>query len=216
MIMRNLILALAGSAAIAVAAPAYASDTLVTGDPCGVGFVTAAGSSAIACVGYYGSNLLQGAAGSNTPANILADLNTLLTNTPNPPGVQGSTGLYAPPYTANDAKVLATIEGLNGASSFTFGQALTGVTIIGAHFGNNTDSDQNNVTAFWLFNITSPANQNVVFSNGMGSSNAQLFATGTPAVPEPASWALMLLGFGGIGVAMRRGRKQTGSLRQVA
>jgi hypothetical protein len=27
-----------------------------------------------------------------------------------------------------------------------------------------------------------------------------------PAVPEPASWALMLLGFGAIGAAMRRRR----------
>jgi len=27
---------------------------------------------------------------------------------------------------------------------------------------------------------------------------------GVPAVPEPATWALMLLGFGGIGLAMRR------------
>jgi hypothetical protein len=37
-----------------------------------------------------------------------------------------------------------------------------------------------------------------------------------PAVPEPATWAMMLLGFGGIGFAMRRGRKQNGRLLQVA
>ena len=29
----------------------------------------------------------------------------------------------------------------------------------------------------------------------------------TPPVPEPATWAMMLLGFGGIGMAMRRGRR---------
>jgi len=29
----------------------------------------------------------------------------------------------------------------------------------------------------------------------------------TPAVPEPATWAMMLLGFGAVGVAMRRNRK---------
>jgi hypothetical protein len=30
-----------------------------------------------------------------------------------------------------------------------------------------------------------------------------------PAVPEPTTWAMMLLGFGGIGVVMRRHQKQT-------
>lgn len=37
-----------------------------------------------------------------------------------------------------------------------------------------------------------------------------------PPVPEPATWALMLLGFGGIGFAMRRSRNQSGALMQVA
>ena len=36
-----------------------------------------------------------------------------------------------------------------------------------------------------------------------------------PAVPEPATWTMMLLGFGGIGMAMRRGRKD-GRLLQIA
>jgi len=35
------------------------------------------------------------------------------------------------------------------------------------------------------------------------------------AVPEPSTWALMLLGFGGMGVAMRRTRRQT-MLQQMA
>jgi hypothetical protein len=35
-------------------------------------------------------------------------------------------------------------------------------------------------------------------------------------VPEPGTWAMMLLGFGGIGMAMRRGRKQSGRLLQIA
>ncbi|UUR09474.1 PEPxxWA-CTERM sorting domain-containing protein [Sphingomonas glaciei] len=35
------------------------------------------------------------------------------------------------------------------------------------------------------------------------------------AVPEPGTWALMLVGFGSIGAALRRGRRQTKYL-QVA
>jgi len=37
-----------------------------------------------------------------------------------------------------------------------------------------------------------------------------------PSVPEPATWAMMLLGFGGIGMAMRRSRRRTGALLQIA
>ena len=38
----------------------------------------------------------------------------------------------------------------------------------------------------------------------------------TAPVPEPATWAMMLLGFGGIGMAMRRSRKSNGRLLQIA
>jgi hypothetical protein len=37
----------------------------------------------------------------------------------------------------------------------------------------------------------------------------------TPPVPEPATWAMMLLGFGGIGMAMRRSRSSK-NLAQIA
>jgi hypothetical protein len=42
---------------------------------------------------------------------------------------------------------------------------------------------------------------------------------GTPvrgSVPEPATWAMMLLGFAGVGVAMRRSRKANAALMQLA
>lgn len=45
-------------------------------------------------------------------------------------------------------------------------------------------------------------------SQAYGLNELKVFA-GTPvsgAIPEPASWAMMLLGFGTIGVAMRRGK----------
>ncbi len=45
-----------------------------------------------------------------------------------------------------------------------------------------------------------------------GDRSLDVFAKvgqGVPAVPEPATWAFMILGFGGIGGAMRRQRKTT-------
>ena len=38
----------------------------------------------------------------------------------------------------------------------------------------------------------------------------------TPPVPEPATWGMMLLGFAGTGMAMRRSRRRNGALMQVA
>jgi len=93
---------------------------------------------------------------------------------------------------------------------------LSGLTILGAHFGNNIESDPNNITAFWLLDLGSTTTHTITLSNGQGSSNAQIFATGgTPGVPEPATWAMMLLGFAGIGMALR-GRAQQKVLMQVA
>jgi hypothetical protein len=42
-----------------------------------------------------------------------------------------------------------------------------------------------------------------------GSNNVTLSVT---AVPEPATWAVMLVGFGGLGVAMRSRRKQAAAV----
>lgn len=43
-----------------------------------------------------------------------------------------------------------------------------------------------------------------------------VLAQGTSPVPEPAAWALMLLGFGGIGMALRRTRRNRNVLMQIA
>jgi hypothetical protein len=38
----------------------------------------------------------------------------------------------------------------------------------------------------------------------------------TGAVPEPGTWGLMLLGFAGVGMALRRSRRRSGALMQIA
>lgn len=51
--------------------------------------------------------------------------------------------------------------------------------------------------------------------DGVGLVGGAEFALATPAVPEPASWAMMLMGFGAVGFSLRR-RKRMASPAQVA
>ena len=60
----------------------------------------------------------------------------------------------------------------------------------------------------------------VSLGSGLGVESLRQLRLGgvslvTAAVPEPATWAMMLLGFGAMGVSLRRGRR-TNSLRQAA
>jgi len=203
---RNLIMALAATA-IASATPAYAAVT-PSNDPCTYGYV----SGAIACQGYYGGNLITGGLGSATTAAELSAINVLLTN-----AVSQGPG-YTPPYlNLGYGTVLGALSNLNGTATLNFGSLnLSGLTILGAHFGNNVESDPNNITAFWLLDLGSTTTHTLTLSNGQGSSNAQIFATGgTLPVPEPATWAMMLLGFCAVGLVMRRSPRQK-PLMQIA
>jgi hypothetical protein len=167
---------------------------------------------AIACQGYYGGNI-DGA----TVSFQQAALAELLTS----PTVGTANGGSAPAI--NWAKLttggaLYSAQNLGkgeNANNLYFGKTLYGLVIFGAHFGNNDDTTnpQNNVSAFYLFDFGLKGADRITFTpNASGFSNAVVYSSGSPPkpgpVPEPATWAMMLLGFGGIGVAMRRRRTQ--------
>lgn len=58
---------------------------------------------------------------------------------------------------------------------------------------------------------------NVRFQYGTSiSDDVHVPGVPVPPVPEPATWAMMLLGFAGIGAAVRRKRHDRGTLMQVA
>ncbi len=85
-----------------------------------------------------------------------------------------------------------------GAVSYTGAQlaALTGAT----DDGNQTSATSN---GRFIFDFSTPVTS-VTFSS---TTNAFEIASVAGAVPEPASWALMLVGVGGMGVALRGRRK---------
>jgi hypothetical protein len=194
------------------AAPALADAPAVTPatNPCGAVYV----QGAIACVGYYTGNFFSGTTGQ-TPTQEAQDAIALLLSGP----ATDSTGAYNPPYALDYSTILGAIPTqTDGDNTFDFGSLnLTGLTIFGAHFGNNTDGgDATNISAVWLIDFGNTTTNIVTLADGRGVSNAQIFGTDGTHLPEPSTWAMMLFGFGAIGVAMRRSRRKTQLVSQIA
>lgn len=98
--------------------------------------------------------------------------------------------------------------------TLVFDAALFGLQIIGLHFGNAGEFDEKGgVSVFYLFDFGSGGVSSVDLNQG-GWSNAVLYTPNNPGVPEPATWMMMLMGFGAVGYSMRKRRKT--ALLQVA
>ena len=93
---------------------------------------------------------------------------------------------------------------ING-DQLVFDYALEGQQFFAIHFGSaGGGGGAGNQTLFFQFNFTDPTL--VVDLNRMGFSNAIGVVGVPPSVPEPATWAMMLMGFGVAGYSMRRRR----------
>jgi hypothetical protein len=130
----------------------------------------------------------------------------VLDNSPTDVGIQ-TAALASLGLTFTNFNDYLKILPASNATFLDFGQPLYGDTIIGIHFGNG--SGVGNSTGFFRFDFGSSIN-GITFSIP-AVSDVVLYKTGDPpttAVPEPATWATMLLGFGAIGFAARRRRKR--------
>lgn len=191
---RSLLKALAAfsvaASGIAISSPAFAAN----GDFLGGCDVSITDPDAVACQGYYSGNILNG-----SPTDITNQQNAIASL----PGIFTWDGDWSGLVAAGNS-----IGSLTNTNQIDFGQTLFGETIIGAHFGNIEDNlgNDGNVSVFWLFDFGTTGADFVTLENIRGFSNAALYTTGV-GVPEPASWAMMLLGFGAIGFAMRRTRR---------
>ena len=162
------------------------------GSTCDLGFTT---PDAIDCAGYYSGNLINGSALdiANQQDAIAALDGDFVWN-----GAWADVEAY---------KVLT----LENGNQLNFGTKLFGQTIVGAHFGNIAEG-VGNASVFWLFDFGSEGVNSIILDNPKSFSNAVLYKTG--AVPEPATWAMMILGFLAVGFAMRRTRRP--ALMQLA
>ena len=185
----------AGIAALALcaAAPASAALTLIPGFPCST---TTTDPDAVACAGAYAGNL-------NDAADI-ADLNAALD------ALVG--GNFDPnlvwSQSIDDTK--AFFDETGGVLSFD--NTLFGVNILSIHFGGAGfyPPGTGGGTILYMFDFGTAGADSITL-NQSGFSNSILIPGG---VPEPATWAMMLMGFGAVGYAMRRRRKSL--IAQVA
>ena len=166
--------------ALAVAAPASASLTLVA--PCDA---TRTNPDADACAGYYDGNLNS----NSREADLNAALDVLMG------------GSFDPDVVFVDIEDTKDFfEVLGGVLNFD--SPLVGQQILSLHFGNAQNEFGTDVTVLYLFNFASPTSSIILGQDGF--SNGLLIGGG---VPEPATWAMMLLGFGAVGFSMRRRRR---------
>lgn len=195
--MKKILLALCATGAVTLASPAYA--TVEVGGE--VGCATAPlNPGADKCDGYFSNNVL-----SNSAADVAAQQSAL-------DALLGA-GNYTVDFNAlKDAGLVVSggdLTALNNLLANAGGQV-----VLGIHWGNVPESGNTpygNVSAFYLWDSATAGS--IHLTDTQGYSNAVLYRS-TPAVPEPATWAMMLLGFGAIGMASRRRRKPV--LAQIA
>ena len=183
--MRITVKAALAAFALCAASPALALDPPVAA--CDLSLPT---PDAIACAGYYSGNLLNGS------AEDIANQQAAIDSLPGDFQFDGDWGALA----GN------TILTLTNGNQLNFGETMFGLTIIGAHFGN-VAGDAGNVSVFWLFDFGTAGASSIILDHPEGFSNAAIYTTGAPPVPEPATWAMMLFGFAIAGYALRRNRR---------
>jgi hypothetical protein len=107
---------------------------------------------------------------------------------------------------------------ISSGSSFNFDQFLNGTTYISLHWGAGQGPLQNTqggTTGFYRLDLADDAELKTITSNWGSLSNAVLWFTeecvgdcdnNPGGIPEPATWTMMIFGFGGVGAIMRRRR----------
>ena len=149
-----------------------------------------------ACSGFFAGNILSG-----NSSNIQAQIDGL-----------AAIGFA---FDGDWAPVeLTKISKLSDGFTYDFDALLNGTTFIGIHKGgangSGTPHAGTNGTAFYRIDANNLDTIQFAFAGG---SSAVLYSTGMGAVPEPSTWALLMLGFAAVGFSMRRSKDSNQEVR---
>ena len=166
---------------------------------------------------------LMGAAalgmGSAASATITVDFSTMSYTGPTQSGADTTIGYSEAGLPNPFTEWLTLTNSLSGIYSITLDTSSRAVNFTSAYLTNGiTNYDLmcqvgclSGTTEFWNLDDTLLASgQYTLVINGNNSDTGALAGTITitdHGVPEPATWAMMVLGFGAVGFALRRKRK---------
>lgn len=208
--MRTLITAVA-LAILAVATPSMAAVTVIAGTSEGSTTDPLNGATVTANTPLLGGFSAKDAFGAVTPGGpypesqagghvIFADgtqLNSITFNTAASVLLRGINVFVSSDGAANPDRQFSTVQLFAGTTA----NALTSLGLISVPVGGQTVSYTFAQTSYQFFRFE---------GTNLGNGARLLEIDGVAGVPEPATWAMMMLGFGGMGYAMRR-RAKVGS-----
>jgi len=228
--MRRVLMAATAVAAIGLASPAYAAVTFSSynGPDLATKIKASSTNTTNDAATVYGSTLINGQSANVTFTGLLADQVTGTTiHITDGAGFASITDILQPENLFNliidvtdqdfnqfmfslqlvDDGTVKVYYALAGGSGWTLASPTAG--IFQAANANNTYLLQGGLFSAVMVSSTSPIKEYKQNSITLGSIPAP--------VPEPATWAMMLLGFAGIGFALRRGRRNSKpALMQIA
>jgi hypothetical protein len=147
------------------------------------------GQGFVDCSGMYAGNLFN----TENETDLNLAIEALIGSNP---GLDFSEDLDA-------SKDFFTVTGGGDANGVLFDDPLSGAVILGFKFGDG-GSGFGERSGIFLFNFTSPTSGLTFNVNGFSSG---VIVPPGNEVPEPATWAMMLVGFAAVGYSMRRRRK---------
>lgn len=185
--MRHVLAAGITAAALFGATPVLAAESL-GGDGCIGDLTLSGGSTLVNCYGRFDGNVLNNASNSS----INDALGAL--------GYVGPSIVYSSVAAANKLELDDAFGDAPNAPVNFPGSLLNGTIYVGIHSGGGGALGVGNSTTFYRINAV---NLDSFVFDPQGISTATLIASVETPVPEPSTWAMMLLGFGIVGGAMR-------------